>query len=208
MALSGPEKFAANVRWFMEHQDVLPDRLHDRGIWVDADGMGSALGSPDMNDRFQSWLERAERMTEVEVTTQPCLHVWRKQGELCPDCAVTDGQGNRIAETGRYRKEERIYSYPMTATLARLGRVPVKQGRPRLSVALRALARARGDVDATLEALAPSWPVLGHEELGRAYLAYALNRCRKLFRLREYTKVGSYVAKSDAQLDAEAQERG
>lgn len=194
---------AKQLGWFVDHLDEPPGRLHQRGVWSDPeDGAGSAIGSPAWAREFRDWLERGEWARVEERTTEPCPHSLRAGIGLCPTCGVRDAAGNVVAETGVVSRTRTRYRYPMRAAIAKTRGVQVRRGRPPLSVLLAQIARARGDVEAAVDTLAPTWPVLRDPVIARAHLGFALTAVRQRYRVDAPPPRARDI--SDAQADAEA----
>lgn len=174
---------AALLRWFLEHQDPLPERLHVRGVWADpADGAGSALGAPAFSRAFRDYLERGGRAVRHERVEGPCSHPLRRPGELCPSCAIRDAAGRPMAESGRATGERVTYRWPMAAAIGRCAGAPVRAGYPRFDVVLRALAASGGDVSTATAALAGRYPPMGDPGTAVPHIHLALAACRARYR--------------------------
>jgi hypothetical protein len=64
LAHRGPprSRFDRNLDWFLalSHQEAGPPlSLHERGVWTDADGAASRLGSRALSREFTQWLGRS-----------------------------------------------------------------------------------------------------------------------------------------------------
>lgn len=174
----------ANLRWFLDHQDVgAPTRLHRRGVWADPrDGAGSVLGAPALDSAFTRWLEAGEWARTVEAIEVTCYHVGRAEGTLCGVCSVRDEEGIPVIETSLRQSERELYRWPMRAAIARLHRAVVRPGRPRLSSTLLAIAHSGGDLAAAQATLSRRCPALGNEAVAMAHFAFALGRIRSTWR--------------------------
>lgn len=213
--MTGAEKLAADARWFLDHLyegESVPVRIHVRGVWSDRDGMGSILGSPALHRGFADFIELPPTMERTVTEERACFHPQvtddqRTAGVICPDCAIRNEEGKPIAESGIVKAPRSSYRWPMRAAMDKVGRIPVRAGRPPFDVTLRAFARAEGSIDGMASALCGRWPAMAHPGTARSHLAAALVRARRV-----YTDVAParYVRDrraSDAQLDAEAMDR-
>lgn len=198
---------AALLRWFAEHQDQVPVRIHARGVWSDpADGVGSALGAPALHREFRDYTERSGWAVRREMTEGPCSHPLRRPGLPCPSCSVVGADGRVIAESGRARGERLRYRWPMRAAIARCAGAPVPAGHPRLDVVLDALAAARGEASLAASTLARAYPIMGDRAAAVRHVTVALAACRSRYRDEPPGRpVPATVGRaSEAQLDAEA----
>ena len=171
------------LRWFAEHQDGVPARIHARGVWSDpSDGAGSALGAPALHGEFRDYTERGGHAVRREATEGPCSHPLRRPGLACPSCAVLGADGRVIAESGRARGERLRYRWPMRAAIARCAGAPVKVGHPRFDVVLDTLTATRGDVALAAATLARCYPVMGDRATAGRHITVALAACRSRYR--------------------------
>ena len=210
--MTGPEKSAERLRWFLSVLETPPARIHVRGVWSDREtGLGSKLGSPALHRGFSDLIELPAHAGRTESFERPCFHPLvteadRAAGALCPDCGVRDEAGRIITETGTVKGERTLYRWPVRAAIAKVARIPVPVGRPPLDVTLRSIARAGGDLDAAAEALLVRWPAMGDPRTARAHFDTALIRVRRVFRDDPPARLlpRTVGEKSDAQLNAEA----
>jgi len=166
------------VRWLVDNLDDPPMHLHRHGEWVDPDdGAGSILGSPALTRRWEHWLQAVDGRVSV-METILCHHVGRPEGTICEACAIRDGDGRAIAESGQRQGEREVYRWSMRAAIASLYTAVVAPGRPNLSVSLLTLARASGDVVSAGEVLARRWPKMADPEFARRHFAFALGQLR------------------------------
>lgn len=200
------------VKWFLEHQDAPPIKLHRRGVWHDETG-GSGLGTPDWTRDFERWLAQAEA-TITDRFGERCRHPGqteddRLSGVICLTCcAWREGPaGARIAdhETGWVQREQDRFRWPMRAALAALARQPIRRGRPNPAEVLRQLAMAEGDMAIVGSAFAGTYPALGDPAVMTGYIAWSLGRLRLVYREQPPARMrGPRPERSQAQLDAEA----
>ena len=181
------DRLAEKLHWFVARLDSPPLRLHVRdSVWHDTDdGMGSILGSPVLTQDWRRWLEGTSGTVTVQEMA-PCFHVGRPVGMICRVCAIRDGDGNPIAESGLRNYEREVYRWPMRAAMARVGGNP-PPGRPGLTLTLVTLARARGDVESAAEVLSRHWPKMGDPRIARGHFLFALDRLRDIW--PEYDRV-------------------
>jgi hypothetical protein len=112
-------------------QRAAPVRLHVRGTEGRFSVQGSLdtgtatyaderLGSPPFSHAFASTLDGSAAAVMVVTITTTCAHPGRAPGKACPMCAIYDGEGNALVETGVYEHDAERYRYPMTLALTRL----------------------------------------------------------------------------------------
>lgn len=206
MTVTPNAKLLTNLRWFIDHLDTPPARIHTRGVWHDFTG-GSVLGAPMTSRDFALWLEAGERSTRVNTEDVPCLHPRRPiDGGPCPDCVVFTCDGEVERERGTIQRRTEVYRWPMRAAMAKLRRIPVRRGRPDLALTLSTIARFDGDLITAASVLALTFPAMGDPDTAAGHFAYALNRVQNLYRETPPPPMPSRPEepKSDAQLNAES----
>lgn len=175
------DRLAEKLAWFVERLDSPPMQLHMREVWHDHDdGAGSVLGSLALSPK---WRQRLESDSGTVTLTEEilCYHVGRSNGALCEVCAIRDGDGKPIAESGVRKCEREVYRTPMLAAIASLNGAIPAEDRPCLAFTLTALARAGGDAAAAAEFLCQRWPVMGDPITARAHFLLALDRVRGIW---------------------------
>jgi hypothetical protein len=195
---------ADDLRWFLDHQDSPPSRIHDRGVWrvpapdgldpqagADA-GKGSLIGSPAIAHSFARWIERTPNLTRVERVEEPCYHAGRPEGQLCTVCGVRDHEtGAILYESGVRVASREYYCWPMRLALSRLAHARIPRGYPNYTDTLRAIAAHGGDVDRAIEVLSRQYLRLADPSLAALHVRRAL----QLVRFRYATEKPYYPAR-------------
>jgi hypothetical protein len=173
------QRLADDLRWFREHLDPPPERMHERGVRHDGSG-GSRLGSPALRAEFTSWLFAEPRSTRASRVTEQCYHPQSVAGP-CPDCG---GSGSITRDRGIYRN-------PMAAAISTLKGIGVDVTRPRYDITAAALARTGGSIEAAIEILlnvrnaggdGPRWPLMTNRHAAYKHVARTLRKLRQRYR--------------------------
>jgi hypothetical protein len=146
---------AEAIAWIEAHWDgqrAAPLRLHVRGEEGRFTVQGSAdtrtatyssddrLGSPPFSHAFMATLDGSAAATMVVTITTSCSHPGRIPGTACAMCAIYDGEGHALTETGIYERDVERYRYPMTLALTRLANTVPPAGQPHPYWLIMALA--------------------------------------------------------------------
>lgn len=133
--------------WLMAHWDerVAPLRLHSSAT----DGIGLAF-SP----AFAQLLDAHPGQLLQQTEQRACEHWNRKPGELCFQCAIFDGSGKPIAESGVYQKRVLVYRYPFWRAMTKMqNALPMRRSYPHPYTGVLRLAEYGFDWHKTAEAL-------------------------------------------------------
>jgi hypothetical protein len=199
---------AEAIAWIEAHWDgqrAAPLRLHVRGEEGRFTVQGSAdtrtatysiddrLGSPPFSHAFMATLDGSAAATMVVTITTSCSHPGRIPGTACAMCAIYDGEGHALTETGVYERDVERYRYPMTLALTRLANTLHPPGQPHPYWLVVTLASSAWDADAVVNRL----------ELGGEVETWLLRAIRQLHARYEEGRV-PYLEQSESQQRAEA----
>ena len=176
----------AEARW--DGQRTPPIRLHR------AHATDGALGAPAMTHAFERMLDESPAAAGSVTVSTLCGHPNRPHGAICAMCAIYDGQGRPIAESGVYERTVARYRYPMTLALDKLSNTLRPRRQPHPYALILTLASHGWDWRASARSLDMGY------DLAEASFLRAL---RQLHSRYQEAPIG-YLAKSESHQHAEA----
>ena len=161
----------ALIRFAKSRHESGPAKLH-HGV------RSIRAGRSGFTAEAAAWLFGSDAVTVRQTSTSPCTHSYSADLGGCAWCGVHGPDGRIITHKGERTTTSVVYRFPYKAALAKLSRLPVPDGYPRLHEVVRLLVGAGAMWRAQM---VERWPALVSEEKAAQHAAVALRRFRSVY---------------------------